>query len=167
MKKIPLIVLTNPNPLLRKRAREVDVATLERLRNDGFLEKLLKTMVVADGVGIAATQVGVAHRIIVVLDGNTPRIFANPVITSRSLRSGVGIEGCLSVPGVVGTVRRAKSVVVRALDMDGKPLEKKYKDLVARIFQHEIDHLDGVLFIDRAISTYTHTTEASTSGLRV
>lgn len=153
MKKTPLVVLTNPNPLLRKRAREVDVAIIERLRDEGFLEKLLKTMIISDGVGIAATQVGVAYRIIVVLDGNTPRIFANPVITSRSLRSEVGIEGCLSVPGIVGTVRRAKSVVVRALDVDGKSIEKKCKGLVARIFQHEIDHLDGVLFIDRAIET--------------
>jgi peptide deformylase len=108
-------------------------------------------MKVADGVGIAATQVGVPHRIIVVLEGKTPRVYVNPVIASHSVRTAVDTEGCLSVPGVIGLVRRAKSVTVRALNADGKPVTKKARDLIARIFQHEVDHLDGILYIDRAI----------------
>ncbi|MBI4142477.1 peptide deformylase [Candidatus Uhrbacteria bacterium] len=149
----PLAIITNPNPRLRQRAEDVDIKTLARLRAEGFVDALVETMRIADGVGIAAPQVGVPHRIIVVMEGRTPRVYVNPVITSRSLRSAVDVEGCLSVPGVVGAVRRATSVSVRALDGEGNPVEKKCKDLVARIFQHEVDHLDGVLFIDRAIRT--------------
>ena len=153
MKHPELTILTLPNPRLRQPATEVDEHTLERLRADGFLDALREKMVVADGVGIAATQVGVPHRIIVVLEGRTPRIYINPEITSRSLRTAVDIEGCLSVPGVIGAVQRAKSVQVRARDEQFRPIKKKYKDLIARIFQHEIDHLDGILFIDRATRT--------------
>ncbi|MBI4450301.1 peptide deformylase [Candidatus Uhrbacteria bacterium] len=153
MPNAPLTILTNPDPRLRQRAAEVDVSTLKRLRSDGFLDQLVATMRVADGVGIAATQVGVPHRIIVVLEGKTPRVYVNPEITSHSVRTAVDTEGCLSVPGMIGLVRRAKSITVRALDAEGKPVTKKVKDLIARIFQHEVDHLDGILYIDRAIKT--------------
>jgi len=129
------------------------MATLTRLRNDGFLDQLVATMLVADGVGIAATQVGVPHRVVVVLEGKTPRVYVNPEITSHSVRTAVDTEGCLSVPGIIGLVRRAKSVTVRALDANGKPITKRVKDLIARIFQHEVDHLDGILYTDRAIKT--------------
>ena len=153
MPKIPLAILTIPNPRLRKRAEDIDAATLEKFRRDGFLDKLVETMEIADGVGIAATQVGVLHRIIVVLNGNTPTVYVNPTITSRSMRTAIDVEGCLSVPGIVGTVRRARNITVRARNDRFEPVALRCKALVARIFQHEVDHLDGVLFIDRAIST--------------
>lgn len=148
-----LTVLTIPDKRLRQRANEVNVATLARLRDEGLFDALIATMVGADGVGIAATQVGIPHRVIVVLEGKTPRVYVNPEITSRSVRTAVDTEGCLSVPGVIGLVRRARSVTVRALNPDGKPVVRKAKDLTARILQHEVDHLDGILFIDRAIKT--------------
>lgn len=148
-----LTVLTVPDQRLRQRAREVDSETLAKLRADGLFDDLIHTMRVEDGVGIAATQVGIPRRVITVLEGKTPRVYINPEITSQSVRTAVDTEGCLSVPGVIGLVRRAKSVNVRALDADGKPVTKKTKDLIARIFQHEVDHLDGILYIDRAIKT--------------
>lgn len=148
-----LTVLTIPDKRLRQRAREVDQATLTKLRVEGFFDDLIHTMRAEDGVGIAATQVGIPHRVIVVLEGKISRVYINPEITSQSVRTAVDTEGCLSVPGVIGLVRRAKSVTVRALDADGKPVTKKTKDLIARIVQHEVDHLDGILYIDRAIKT--------------
>lgn len=148
-----LTVLTVPDKRLRQRANEVDRMTLAKFRADGLFDDLILTMQEKDGVGIAATQVGIPHRVIVVLEGKTPRVYVNPEIMSHSVRSIVDTEGCLSVPGVIGFVRRAKSVTVRALDADGKPVTKKTKDLIARIFQHEVDHLDGILYIDHAIKT--------------
>lgn len=148
-----LTVLTVPDKRLRQRAREVSQETLAKLRAEGLFDDLVHTMRAEDGVGIAATQVGVPHRVIVVLEGKIPRVYINPEITSHSVRTAVDTEGCLSVPGVIGLVRRAKSVTVRALDANGKPVTKKTKDLIARIFQHEVDHLDGILYIDRAIKT--------------
>lgn len=153
MPKIPLTILTIPNPKLRERAEDIDARTLEQLRAHGFLDKLVETMTIADGVGIAATQVGVPHRIIVVLNENTPMVYVNPIISSRSLRTTVDTEGCLSVPGMIGTVRRATSVTVRARTDRFEPVTLKCRDLLARIFQHEVDHLDGILYTDRAIST--------------
>jgi len=148
-----LTVLTVPDKRLRVPAETVDKKTIQRLRDDGFFDALIATMHEENGVGIAATQVGVPHRVIVVLEGSTPRVYLNPDITSHSVRTVVDTEGCLSVPGVIGLVRRAKSVTVHALDVDGKPITKKAKDLIARIFQHEVDHLNGVLYIDRAVKT--------------
>lgn len=148
-----LPVLTNPDRRLRARSMEVDITTLARLRAEGVFDDLIATMRAEDGVGIAAPQVGIGSRVIIVLDGKTPRVFVNPEITSRSLRTAVDTEGCLSVPGVVGLVSRSRAVTLRAQDAQGRPVERKCRDLVARIVQHEIDHLDGILFIDRAIRT--------------
>lgn len=166
MPKTPLTILTHPNPLLRIRAAAVDAATLERLTREGFIAALMETMRIADGVGIAAAQVGAAHRIIVVAEADGPHVYVNPEITSRSIRTGVGLEGCLSVPGVVGSVRRAKAITLRAHDASFRPVTKRCRDLVARIVQHEVDHLDGVLFIDRAIRTMA-TPKRTTAELRV
>lgn len=148
-----LPVLTLPDKRLRVPAKPIDTKTAQRLRDEGFFDALIATMHAENGVGIAATQVGVPHRVIVVLEGDTPRVYLNPEITSHSVRTAVDTEGCLSVPGIIGLVRRAKSVSVRALDAHGKPVAKKAKDLIARIFQHEVDHLNGILYIDRALKT--------------
>ena len=148
-----LRVLTVPDKRLRIPAAPVDAQTIRRLRDDGLFEALVATMHAENGVGIAATQVGVPYRVIVVLEGSTPRVYLNPEITTHSVRTAVDTEGCLSVPGLIGLVRRAKSVTVRALNANGKPVTKKAKDLIARIFQHEVDHLNGILYIDRALKT--------------
>lgn len=146
----PLPVLTDPHPLLRQRAHEVDAKTLERLNAEGFIDALVETMRVEDGVGIAATQVGHLYRVIVVTEGARVQVYVNPVISGRSLRRETDIEGCLSVPGKVGYVRRARAVTLTALDRNGERVVRKAKGLIARIYQHEVDHLDGILYIDRA-----------------
>ena len=151
----PLTVLTIPNPLLRQPSAPVDAATIARLTREGFFDALIATMRLEDGVGIAAPQVGIPLRVIVVLEGRTPRVYCNPVVTTQSTKTKIDTEGCLSVPNIIGIVTRAKNVSIRALDIRGKPVERRARDLTARIFQHEVDHLDGILFIDRAIRTST------------
>ncbi|MFH1430231.1 MAG: peptide deformylase, partial [Candidatus Uhrbacteria bacterium] len=114
---------------------------------------LKQTMIEEDGVGLAAIQVGRLHRIFAVLEGDTPCVYVNPMISRRSIRSTTDAEGCLSLPGIVGLVKRSRSCTMRALDADGHPVVRRVSGLIARIYQHEIDHLDGILFIDRAVKT--------------
>jgi len=156
-----LRVLTRPNPALHERANPVDADALARLRGAGFLDALIATMRAEDGVGIAATQVGAPHRIFVALEETTPVVYVNPEIVSQSTQAVVDTEGCLSVPGIIGTVRRARSVTLRAMDADGHPMERRARGLIARIYQHEIDHLNGILFIDRAVQCWEVQTDTT------
>ncbi len=138
-------IITEEDPLLHQPAATV-------VRFNGSLHKLLDDMRVtlykADGVGLAAPQVGISKRVIVVDDGETGFIeMVNPVITERSGAKD-GVEFCLSVPGRGGHVTRATKVTVRYQDRNGNPFSVTATDLKARIFQHEIDHLDGRLFTD-------------------
>jgi peptide deformylase len=151
-----LPILTLENPILRTRARKVR-AVSPSLR--AFIDDMIETMRAAPGVGLAAPQVGVGQRVIVIEyadeaqgDSAPPKLYAivNPEIVRRSKEMLPGTEGCLSIPGYLGDVERHQSVTVRGLDRNGNPFRIKAKDWLARIFQHEIDHLDGVLFIDRA-----------------
>jgi peptide deformylase len=132
-------------PVLRERAREVEKVTRvhRRLINDMF-----ETMREAPGVGLAATQVGVLDRIFVWEVEDERGVFVNPVIVERSEVLATDEEGCLSLPGLNYPVERAAEVTVAGLDEHGKPISRAATDLLARVFQHEIDHLDGVLFID-------------------
>lgn len=123
----------------------------ERIRE--LVRDMFETMYSASGVGLAAPQVGVGKRVIVVDVSPVekeiaPLALVNPVIVGRE---GMveGIEGCLSVPGVEGIVPRAESVLVRALDPQGQPVQMRAEGLLSRVLQHEIDHLDGILFIYR------------------
>lgn len=145
-----LTILEDPEPKLRQMSSPVDLADLKTPEMQEFLDDLIATMWQADGVGIAAPQVGVGRRIIVVVHDDEAMVYINPAISFRSLRKEVGEEGCLSVPGFYGTVKRSKSVHVTAYTREGKKIKLKGEGLLARIFQHEIDHLDGVLYIDRA-----------------
>lgn len=118
-----------------------------------LLDNMAETMYAADGVGLAAPQVGVSLQVIVIDDGNGLLELINPVIVSQeSLEKGT--EGCLSVPGVFGEVERYAAVTVEALNRQGKKVTIKGTGLLARALQHEIDHLEGVLFIERAQSIY-------------
>ena len=135
--------------VLRRRADEVEKpdAELSRLIDDMF-----ETMYDAKGIGLAAPQVGVSRRVIVVDVGDAmvqPFALLNPRIVSSSPRTERAEEGCLSIPGVAAPVERPATVVVEGEDRDGKPLRVEADGLLARCLQHEIDHLDGVLFIDR------------------
>jgi peptide deformylase len=142
-----LTILEYPDPRLRTRAVPVDAvdAGLRELIDD-----MLETMYAAKGIGLAATQVNVHRRLLVadVSDGrNEPRIFVNPEILS-SEGTEISQEGCLSVPGYYDDVERAERIRVRALDRQGRIFEADLDGLLAICVQHEIDHLDGVLFID-------------------
>jgi len=134
------------DPVLRQVATPVREITAEIKR---IIADMTETMWHQVGIGLAAPQVGLPHRILVMDDGSGgAQALINPVIESRSgtIREE---EGCLSLPGVFGVVERTKTITVRAMDADGKPVSLEATGLKARIVQHELDHLDGVLFIDR------------------
>jgi len=136
-------------PVLRQRAKEIDPKELgsERLRQ--LVVDLIETMRGAKGVGIAAPQVGESIRLFIADSPDGPIALANPVFTRRSKKMTKDEEGCLSVPGQFGTVKRHQSVSVQALTAEGRPVKFDAKGYFARILQHEMDHLDGILFIDR------------------
>jgi peptide deformylase len=115
-----------------------------------FVDDMVETMYDEVGIGLAAPQVGIPLRLIVIADDRTrqARPLVNPVIVDRSGEQ-TAEEGCLSIPGVFAPVSRATWVRVEARDLAGQPLTIEGRDLLARVLQHEIDHIDGVLFIDR------------------
>jgi peptide deformylase len=137
-----------PDPVLRLEAQEVD-------EFDGDLEQLVERMTRlmrdARGVGLAANQVGVLRRVFVIQadDEEEPRALVNPSIVERSDESDVDDEGCLSMQGVVVSVERPLRVRLEASDEDGNPVTLELEGLPARVAQHELDHLDGVLIVDR------------------
>jgi peptide deformylase len=131
-------------PILREETKKVEEIT-DELRE--LIDDMFETMYAARGIGLAAPQVGRTERITVIdVDGN-PIVLVNPEIVLSEGKTREE-EGCLSIPDIYGDVDRAKRVVVRALDRDGKPFEIDAEDLLARCMQHEIDHLHGRLFID-------------------
>jgi peptide deformylase len=116
---------------------------------------MAETMYDADGVGLAAPQVGILKRVIVVDVGDEHELIemVNPEIVSAEGEQ-LGPEGCLSIPGLQGDVRRSNRIVIRGQDRDGKPIQYEASEFLSRAFQHEVDHLNGVLFIDTAESVY-------------
>ena len=135
-----------PDEILFKKSRPVP-AFDERLRE--LLDDMADTMYEANGVGLAAVQVGILKRICVIDDGEGLIELINPVITEES-GSQTGTEGCLSFPGKWGIVTRPEHVTVRAFDRDGNEVEFKGSGLLARAFCHEIEHLDGHVFVEKA-----------------
>jgi peptide deformylase len=147
-------ILTYPDPFLTKKAVSVPRVD-DKVRE--LVRDMLETMRAASGVGLAAPQIGVGRRVIVVdvspaEQESLPVALVNPEIAERS-GSVEGMEGCLSVPGVEGLVPRAESVLVLGLDLQGEPVRIRATGFLARALQHEIDHLDGILFIDRIPAT--------------
>ena len=142
-----LTILEYPDSRLRKVARNVEKVTPSV---SNFVENLLETMYAAPGIGLAATQVNVHKRIIVIdvsVDHNEPLVFINPAI---DMLSGVQTreEGCLSVPGFFEQVERSEKIRVKAMDKTGAPFELEADGLLAVCIQHECDHLEGKLFVD-------------------
>lgn len=141
-----LKIITSENPILRQKAKKVHRfdASLKKLVNDMF-----ETMHVAHGVGLAAPQLALSIRLFVAeFDEDKVAIF-NPEIVKTEGEL-LGTEGCLSIPGYVGdNIRRAEKVVVKGLNINGKPIKVTGEGWFARVLQHEIDHLDGILFLDR------------------
>lgn len=134
------------DPILREKSQPVEKITPEILN---IIKDMTETMYAASGVGLAAPQVGVLKRIIIV-DGGEEGVIAliNPKIVDKEGES-IAEEGCLSLPDIYANVKRSSKVTVEALDLDGEQIEITKEDLIARALQHEIDHLEGVLFIDR------------------
>ena len=139
-------VLEVPDELLRSRAKPVKNINNGVLR---LVDNMLETMYDADGVGLAAPHIGVLRRVIVFDIGQGPMVLINPEIIHQEGEQ-VGLEGCLSVPGTHGQVKRAHRVVVQGLNRHGESVSLKGEEMMARVLQHEIDHLDGILYIDRA-----------------
>ena len=142
-----LEVLTFPDDRLRTVAKPVEAVTPEIQK---FIDDMIETMYDEEGIGLAATQVDFHQRIVVIDVSDTrdePMVLINPVITQKSGDDGIE-EGCLSVPGAKGIVPRSAEVSVTALDRDGKEFSFDADDLLAICVQHELDHLDGKLFVD-------------------
>jgi len=143
-----------PDPVLRRKAHKVTEFGKEF---QTLVDNMIETLREAPGVGLAAPQVGISERLIVVEYGDdddetVPKklfVVANPEIVYKSDEMVSGLEGCLSVPDLIGEVDRHVKIEVKGLNRHGKPVKIKAKDWIARIFQHEIDHLDGILFTDR------------------
>lgn len=139
-------IVTDPDETLRKKSRTVEKFD-ERLHE--LLDDMTETMYDANGVGLAAVQVGVLRRAVVIDIGEGPIELINPVITKKS-GAQTGTEGCLSCPGISGTVKRPMKVTARAQDRYGNEIIVKGEELMARALCHEIEHLDGILFKDSA-----------------
>jgi peptide deformylase len=132
------------SPVLRQRSAEVAAVDAEIQQ---FIDDLFETMDAAKGIGLAANQVGVARRVAVVGVEEVRLAMVNPVIVQAEGRSRAE-EGCLSIPDLYGEVERAERIVLEALGRDGQPYRREASGLLARAIQHEIDHLDGILFLD-------------------
>ena len=152
-------IIIVPHPTLRKKAAKVSDfgSELQQLVDD-----MIATLRGRSGAGLAAPQVNVPQQVILVEYGNdedeeippTLYVTINPKITRFSQQLVNGAEGCLSIPGLMGEVERAEEVTVEGLDRFGKPLKMRLQGWVARIFQHEIDHINGILFTDRTTSVW-------------
>lgn len=143
-----LKIVTYPNPILSQRAEPLGQFGPDEQK---LFDDMIETMYVEDGVGLAAPQVGISKRILVASPATKKGgeyVLVNPVIYEPSGREW-GMEGCLSFPGISAEVPRAKNIRVRFQDRQGKPQDLAAKDFFARVIQHELDHLDGILFIDR------------------
>lgn len=138
-----------PDPVLRIKSETVTGIDKE---TGELIKDMFEIMEVADGIGLAAPQIGISKRIIVISinEKKFERLaLINPVIESYSTQTGILEEGCLSVPGVNAEVERPQKIVVKSLTRSGRLVEISADNLLARVLQHEIDHLDGILFIDR------------------
>ena len=159
-------IVTLPDPILRRKARPV--ARFDK-NLQTLIDDMIDTMRDAPGVGLAAPQVGVSERVIVVEyaepeeveEGEEPRevepklyVMVNPEIVKASPESVEGVEGCLSIPTLVGEVERAQEVRIKGFNRRGQPMKLKADGWLARIFQHEIDHINGVVFTDRAAKVW-------------
>ena len=143
-----LKVETYPSDVLRKIAEPVEKIAPDLL---ALVRDMVEIMYAEEGVGLAAPQVGISKRIIIVspeAKPGTERVYINPEIISREGEE-LGLEGCLSLPGIAAEVKRSKKIVFTALDLQAKPIQVSAENFFARIVQHEVDHLNGKLFIDR------------------
>lgn len=146
--KETLALVINPDPRLRQKSSAVKPEEISGLLE--FAQNMAEAMLIYDGIGLAAVQVGKNIRLIIVNSQTGPQIMFNPTITKKSLLKAWGEEGCLSVPNTFGDVKRYKKIHCSFIDQTGKERNIEATGLMARVIQHEIDHLDAILFIDKA-----------------
>ncbi len=139
-------IIKHPNPVLRKRCREIKKIDQEIKL---LAQEMLETLAKSQGLGLAGPQIGELKRIIAVQAETGPQAFINPKIVKKSRQFETENEGCLSFPGLFLEIKRAREVEVEALSLEGRKIRLRARGLLARIFQHEIDHLNGVLLIKR------------------
>ena len=148
-------IVFDPNPILHKRSADVDPGKITTPEMQKFIKDMVETMYVKDGVGLAAVQVGVSKQLCVIAKNFTPDqkkdlCLINPTWVKLNNKQEWDEEGCLSVPEMYGQVKRYVDIKVKALDSKGNPIEFEAHDFFARIVQHECDHLNGTLFIEKA-----------------
>ncbi len=147
-------IVFHPEPLLHKTSDLVPKEIILTPNFQNFISDMIATMYVKDGVGLAAPQVGRSIKLCVIAKEYTPSkkdlCLINPEWTKQSIKKNWDEEGCLSVPGIYGEVSRYSTIKVKALDHEGTHLEFVARDFFARIIQHEVDHLNGILFIEKA-----------------
>lgn len=146
-----LKILTQPNPILRKKSVEINLEKAKGREWRGLISSMAKTMVKTDGVGLAAPQIGKNIRLVVINSKDGVLCLFNPKITKKSWARELAEEGCLSIPGVFGKVKRHKKISLAYYNQAGKKIKITALGMMARVLQHEIDHLDGILFIDKAV----------------
>jgi len=146
-------IIKIPNAVLRRKADAVGKLGKKQLQ---LIDDMIRKMEQANGIGLAAPQVGILQRIIIIApEGMKPMPLINPVITKLEGEQ-IGQEGCLSIPGLYGDVKRAEYIEVEALDRRGRELVYELEGMPARVVQHEVDHLEGVLFIDKVDAATLH-----------
>ncbi len=160
-----LKIIKHPNPILRQKAKNIKKENIKNKETQNLIKKMIATLEEAKGAGLAAPQIGKSIKLILVRNYNETNdtafcnfydnqnnkilILINPKITNKSWKKEIQKEGCLSIPEFFGLVKRSKKITVKALDKNGEKIKFKVENLLARIIQHEVDHLDGILFIDR------------------
>lgn len=154
-------IVTLGNPILRQKANPVSKITKSEQK---LIDDMFETMEENEGVGLAAPQIAVPKRIFVARWEGERYAIVNPIIEWRSDEMVIGMEGCLSIPGVQAEVNRHLKVRVRGLDRNGKTIVLEPEGWLARIFQHEIDHLDGILIIDRSDKLFWVSEEEDEEG---
>lgn len=150
-----LKIITQPNPILRKKSNLINLKEISSREFRGLLSSMIKTMLKTDGAGLAAPQIGKDIRLAVINSKDEPICLINPKIMKKSWAKELGQEGCLSIPGIFGEVKRHKKITVAYYDQAGKKIKQSVRGLMARVMQHEIDHLDGILFIDKMVKKKT------------
>ncbi len=151
-------ILQNPHPILKQKAQPVEKITPEIKE---IIKKMKKAMIENNGIGLAANQIGYPLRIIICYFQNKFYVFLNPKIVKFSKQNIEMEEGCLSLKGIFGIVERPEKITLEAIKPNGKKIKQKFCGILSRIIQHEVDHLDGILFIDKAKKVYTLKEESS------
>lgn len=146
-----ILTLPKYEKILRQKSNDLNIDLIAAHGMQKFFEELGKIMLAANGLGLAAPQVAQQIRVIALNIAGQPHIFINPKISKKSLFKDMAEEGCLSMPGRYGQVKRHKKITVEYLDKSGQQRKQKFTGLISRVIQHEIDHLDGLLFIDKLV----------------